>query len=300
MLFDEVRTFAAVAKTLHFGQAATMLKISPSRVSQIIASLEKQMGSELFDRTTRSVELTKLGTMVYQEVRPLLDRWNDMESRLDALRRTDQNELRLAMVSSSAYTLFPDLLHAVRMAKSSVSISPVSCAFSGEVERLIDTAQCDIGIVRYTHKKQALRYSPILQDPLCIAVPRSMGMVDGNNWRQLITRFPLLMYPKDVGSAITDQIKAMLGAESVQPKDQIQVSNTLTMHSMIAAGRGIAFVPSSSAAFQVPGVKCVAINQAPTTTLGLAWSARWATTKVPQLIEEIAPLLVSFSQTRAR
>lgn len=257
------------------------------------------MGSDLFDRNTRSVELTKLGTMVLQEIEPLLDCWNDLESRLEALKRNDQNELRLAMVSSSAYTLFPDLLRAVRMAKSSVVINPLTCAFSGEVEKLIETAQCDLGIVRYTHKKQALQYAPILQDPLCLAVPRSMGVIDGNNWRQLITRYPLLMYPKDVGSAITDQIKAMLGAESVQPKNQLQVSNTLTMHSMIAAGRGIAFVPSSSAAFQVPGVKCVTINRAPTTTLGLAWSSCWATTKVPQLIEEITPLLASFHKHKA-
>ncbi|PAT06088.1 hypothetical protein CKJ81_05910 [Corynebacterium hadale] len=300
MLIDEIKTFAVVADTLHFGQAASLLKISPARVSQVIASFEKRMGGELFDRTTRSVTLTPLGITVLHEVEPLLTCWEEVEIRLAALRRIDQNEVRLAMVSSSAYTLFPELLRALRKVNSSISISPLSCAFSGEVENLIETAQCDLGIVRYTNKKQTLQYSPILEDPLCLAIPRSLGMFDGNSWSQLLARYPLLMYPKGVGSAITDQIKAMLSAESVQPKSQIQISNTLTMHSMIAAGRGIAFVPSSSAAFQVPGVKCMAIDRAPTTTLGLAWSTRWARSKVPQLIKEVTPLLARFSQGHAR
>ncbi|MGO1271434.1 MAG: LysR family transcriptional regulator, partial [Pseudomonas helleri] len=63
---------SAVVDSGSFAKAADRLDITPSGVSRAISRLEKRLGIRLFDRTTRSVQLTDEGRLFYQEVAPLL------------------------------------------------------------------------------------------------------------------------------------------------------------------------------------------------------------------------------------
>jgi DNA-binding transcriptional LysR family regulator len=64
----ELRAFLVAADELHFGRAAERLRISPSRVSQLVRSLETSVGAPLFERTTRRVELTPIGAHLYADL----------------------------------------------------------------------------------------------------------------------------------------------------------------------------------------------------------------------------------------
>jgi DNA-binding transcriptional LysR family regulator len=57
----EIRTFLVLCEELHFARASERLGLTPSRVSQIIRTLEAQVGGRLFDRTSRQVALTPIG-----------------------------------------------------------------------------------------------------------------------------------------------------------------------------------------------------------------------------------------------
>jgi len=67
---SQVRTFLVVAEELHFSRAAERLGQSPPRVSRLIAALEREVGGALFDRTTRRVRLTPLGTRLREGWQP--------------------------------------------------------------------------------------------------------------------------------------------------------------------------------------------------------------------------------------
>jgi LysR family glycine cleavage system transcriptional activator len=58
---DNLRCFVAVAQTLNFRAAAKRVSLTPAALGQRIKQLEDQLNAPLFNRTTRSVELTAAG-----------------------------------------------------------------------------------------------------------------------------------------------------------------------------------------------------------------------------------------------
>lgn len=62
-----LRSFVALADTLHFGRAAELLGVTPSALSQQLGRLEAELGLSLFDRTTRRMALTDAGEALLPE-----------------------------------------------------------------------------------------------------------------------------------------------------------------------------------------------------------------------------------------
>ncbi len=68
--FTQLRAFIAIAETLSFTRAAARLSVSPSALSQVVRALEARVGTQLLNRTTRSVSLTEAGDALLARARP--------------------------------------------------------------------------------------------------------------------------------------------------------------------------------------------------------------------------------------
>jgi DNA-binding transcriptional LysR family regulator len=66
----ELRVFLTLAEELHFARTAERLSLTPSRVSQMIRTLEARVGAKLFARTSRRVKLTTLGEELQRQALP--------------------------------------------------------------------------------------------------------------------------------------------------------------------------------------------------------------------------------------
>ncbi|WP_229860820.1 LysR family transcriptional regulator [Streptomyces xanthochromogenes] len=64
----DIEIFLALAEELHFGRTAERLHVTAGRVSQSIRRTERLIGAPLFDRTTRTVRLTRLGERFRQDL----------------------------------------------------------------------------------------------------------------------------------------------------------------------------------------------------------------------------------------
>src|SRR6201989_2563060 len=69
---DAMAAFVAVADLQGFASAARKLRLSPSNVTRLIATLEDRLGARLLQRTTRSVTLTDVGARYLERARRIL------------------------------------------------------------------------------------------------------------------------------------------------------------------------------------------------------------------------------------
>ncbi|TLU66736.1 LysR family transcriptional regulator [Thalassotalea litorea] len=84
-----LRSFCIAAKCLSFKHAAGQLFLTPSAVSHQIKQLEDQLGTDLFKRQTRAIELTNAGKQFYKAVQPII---TDLETTISDFTNSQQNK----------------------------------------------------------------------------------------------------------------------------------------------------------------------------------------------------------------
>ncbi|MFI4880422.1 MAG: LysR substrate-binding domain-containing protein [Steroidobacterales bacterium] len=99
-----LRAFCAAARHRSFKLAADELCLTPSAVSHQMKELEAALGTPLFERKTRSLELTTAGCRLLDEAEPLLDALDRMLTQV--ARRNGRLTLRLRMPALFANELF--------------------------------------------------------------------------------------------------------------------------------------------------------------------------------------------------
>ncbi len=119
--------FVRVVETGGFSAAAASLGLSPSAVSYSVRQLEKQSGTKLLNRTTRSVGLTEAGERFFNRVLPLVAEMQSAIAELSTAGSSPAGNLRLTM-SRSAFEMFfepllKDFLHSFPNINIDVSIS---------------------------------------------------------------------------------------------------------------------------------------------------------------------------------
>lgn len=108
---SSMRAFVAVTGKKSFTQGAKLLGISTNLASKYVRQLEKHLGAQLLNRTTRSVTLTETGRAYYDRCLPLLDQIDELEG----LVQSRQSELA-GSIRITAPTAFGsrELVEAIR------------------------------------------------------------------------------------------------------------------------------------------------------------------------------------------
>jgi DNA-binding transcriptional LysR family regulator len=108
-----VRYFLAVAEELHFGRAAARLYISQPSLSNKIRKFERKLGTPLFVRTSRQVELTAAGRALLEEAPTALAALGRASERTRFAGAGIVETLRLGYTPMTSFDTLPALLTAV-------------------------------------------------------------------------------------------------------------------------------------------------------------------------------------------
>src|SRR5882672_7655349 len=100
MHLETLKVFCDVVETRSFSAAASHNFVTQSAVSQQIRTLEERYGRRLLERTRGNVQLTPAGEILYQVSKEIVQRYQEMEARLQAFTQVIAGTVRVATVHS--------------------------------------------------------------------------------------------------------------------------------------------------------------------------------------------------------
>lgn len=297
-----LRYFIAVAEELHFGRAAERLRISQPPLSQQIQSLEEQIGARLFARNNRNVSLTQAGALFLKESYQILAQVNSASEKAGRLHRGESGELTIGFTSSAPFiSTVSKNLQAFRQLHPQVHIKMREVNSRQQIEPLLD-GRFDLGVMRNTRLPEALQYRLLLREPLVAVVHEESPLADlpsGSVKFSSLAEQPFVFFSREVGTALYDEILALLTRAGITPYITQEVGEAMTIVGLVSAGLGVSILPASFMRVKVDGVKYLPLAEADATTE--VWLVNHKNRPVTAPAEALIRLMVQDTQaTSAR
>ena len=265
-----LRYFAAVAEERHFGRAARRLRIAQPPLSRQIQALEHELGFALFERSSRHVTLTPAGDALYAQVHRVFDAVDVAVG--DARRAAAGKSGRIVVgyPSSVAFTGLVALLRAFRARSPDVDVVLRELPPQEQLEALLD-GRLDVGFIRAPLDQPELASRVVRRETLVVALPEDHPLARRTQIDLAsLAREPFVVFPRARGPAFFDMLMRLCHDAGFTPRI-VQEAPQLDLVSLVAAGFGVAILPSSVRAARRPGVVFRAICGAPRADLLVVW-----------------------------
>jgi DNA-binding transcriptional LysR family regulator len=167
MTLEQLRIFIAVAERLHVTRASEALNITQSAASSAIQALEGRLGTPLFHRLGRRIELTEAGRVLLPQARAILNRVSDAEQAVAELETLLRGRLRLWASQTIAGYWLPPWMHSFNMAHPRVGLE-LHIGNSELVSQAVLDGEADIGFVEGEIAEPLLTAVPVGIDRLVL------------------------------------------------------------------------------------------------------------------------------------
>jgi DNA-binding transcriptional LysR family regulator len=252
-----LRYFLIVSDELHFGRAAARLHIAQPPLTRQISALEKELGFQLFDRSSRNVTLTAEGRHFLPHARALLEQVELTEGITRKLATGSAGHLAVGYASSIALSdVFSETLKRFCSLYPEVQVTVDEGASNHQCAQLIE-GRLDIGLSRLLPVGEDARVRAIClgEEPLVAAVASdsALAMQDRVTLAEL-SAYPLIAFPQDYGSGLNDIVEALFRLHGLTPIAGPTGKQITSIIALVAAGRGVAVVPECAQALVKRGV----------------------------------------------
>ena len=237
MEFRQLEVFVAVADRKSFSKAGEYLFLSQSTVSTHIRNLEKDLGVELFHRTTKTLTLTAKGEKFLLYARKLME---TRDIALEALDHTPETILALGASTIPAAYLLPDYLRQFQEKNPSVRYR-IRRGDSAEILEMVADGAVDLGFVGKECSREVFDSYQICQDELVVIFPNTeeyrQREKEGLN---ALLHSPLIIREKGSGTQnASDRVLDSLGIFQKELNIICQTNDIQMIKSLVALGSGI-------------------------------------------------------------
>lgn len=271
----QLRQFVAVAEELNFRRAAERLRMSQPPLSQTIKSLEDELGTPLFNRTRRKVELTAPGRVLLDQAHRVL---SQMDRALDAARGAAQGmigRVSVGFVPSLAYEILPAILRQFRAHHPAVDLHLEEMATVDQTDALLQR-RIDVALNRPpTFFSRGILQEPLMRERLIAALPAEHRLLKQKTIRlKDMSEEAFLLIPPRWGTGYHTRVLDACQEAGFVPRVMQEPKYMHTIVGLVAAGIGVALVPSTMK--NLTPVGCVYRDLADRTAalsidLGVAW-----------------------------
>jgi DNA-binding transcriptional LysR family regulator len=166
----QLRTFVAVAEELSFTRAAQRLYLGQQAVSKSVAQLERELGVELLERTTREVRLTAAGAALLEEGRPALAAADAAFARAREIGGGLSGTVRVGVSPAVGAGDRDEVVRVLRDGAPELSVR-IQEVRPGDMARLLRAREIDLVLTRAGGRDDGLDSAPLRPTPVVLCVP---------------------------------------------------------------------------------------------------------------------------------
>lgn len=263
MELRQLRYFVALAEELHYGHAATRLRISKPTLSQQISALERRLKTSLLERSPRNIALTTAGTVLLEHAREVLAMTDRLEAAVAAA-RFGERALDVRIVNGI------DLV--VSGAVDRVDADPefhvqFSMTASVDAEDAVVSGRADAAVIwSPSGVHTTLHCEPLAEAEVCLAVPVGHRLAGLNAVPVAeLAHETIALFPRRLAPSTWDTFADHLLPGRRRPEQILEelspLSPMLGMLQAVQEGRAVApFVHVVAKALALPEIELIALD----------------------------------------
>lgn len=238
----QLEAFLAVAETEGFTRAAERIHLTQSAISVLIRELELQLQVRLFDRNTRSVNLTEAGRAFFPFVEKSLAELQTAIQNTRELMEKKRGRLIVAAPPLIASTLLPGVIAGFRRQYPGVTVI-LRDLLTDDIVLRVRNGEVDLGVGTFHLSDPGLAVAVKSTDRLVVLCPQGHPLLRKRKvrWREL-AGYPMIAL--DRHSSLRQIVDKTLDAAACNQAPALEVSFVATAVGMVESGLGIAVLPA--------------------------------------------------------
>lgn len=231
----QLKYFKRVAELEHVSKASEQMHVAQPSISRTIKSLERELGSELFERQGKYIKLNKNGEIVLKHANVIISSVESIKKELSDSNRRSDNTVIIEIDSASK--IFPKLVLEFKKIHPDIVLKIIQQSSERELNN-----KCDLKIFSSINCIQRENVVNLLHEEIVIAIPKCNHLVTKKTveLRELINEeFICLKKGKNLRE-ITDEYCRQA---NFSPNIVLESDNPDTIRSFINSGGGVSFMP---------------------------------------------------------
>ncbi len=239
---SRLKLFIKLAETCHFQRAAELCHVSPPTLTRNIQQLEEALNCKLFERSNRSVLLTRAGESFLPEARELLRHWETLKESLASQTQELSGSISIYCSVTASYSFLYDILAEFRRAHPGIAITLHTGDPALAMQRVVNGEE-DIAITARPETLPGnLEFSRFSSSPLIFIAPQNDQLFFENKKdnKQVLQDVPMIIPERGLAR---ERLNSWFRKMKITPQLYAQVSGNEAIVSMVSLGFGIGLVP---------------------------------------------------------
>lgn len=241
----QLRHFVAVAEEEHFSRAARRSNIVQSALSTSIRTLEEELGTQLFVRTTRKVRLTEAGRVLLVHARIVLDAAREASEAVARVAGLQRATLHLGAVPGlPTFIDIAAMLATFRERYPGIDVQ-LSLANAAQLQEKLREGVVDIAVLPLSEPPVGMGTITVARDPLALVCAPGHRFAKRQSVRlhELADQGFVDFEQGWAARHLTDRAFEKAG---ISRQTAFEVSDLDTMLALVQRGLGIALMPQSA------------------------------------------------------
>lgn len=240
MFIERLVIFKKVAEEKSFSKAAEDLFLSQPGVSLQIRNLENEFGTKLIYRSSKHLELTPAGEILYKKAIQIINLYTKTKEEINQIQGVVTGTLRIGASYTVGEYVLPELVSQTATKYPNLNIS-VTIANTEQIVQNLSQNRLDMALVEGKINNKSLIVEPFMKDRMVLIVPADhpLTMMKGVTEKELANQIWIF---REAGSGTREFSDYFIKKLNLNVRHSYVFSSNKGVKAAVVSGLGIALV----------------------------------------------------------